>query len=75
MGGGRRKASDNLNLSVGFTKVVKSNEMVDANEALLMLHCPDKSLSSSLKDEINNCFTISEREPAQPKTPILLKIV
>ena len=42
MGGGRQKASDNLNFSVGFTKVVKSNERVDANEALLMLHCPDK---------------------------------
>jgi thymidine phosphorylase len=75
MGGGRQKASDKLNLSVGYTKVVKSNERVDANEPLLMLHCPDKSLSSSLEDEINNCFTISERDPAQPITPILQKIV
>ena len=75
IGGGRQKASDNLNLSVGFTKVVKSNERVDANEALLMLHYPDKYLSSSLEEEINNCFTISGRDPAQPINPILQKIV
>ena len=75
IGGGRQKASDNLNLSVGFTKVVKSNERVDANEALLMLHYPDKCLSSSLEEEINNCFTISGRNPAQPINPILQKIV
>ena len=74
MGGGRQKASDNLDLSVGFTKVVKSNERVEANEALLMLHCPDKYLSSSLEEEINNCFTISERDPAQPINPILQKL-
>ena len=75
MGGGRQKASDNLNFSVGFTRVVKSNERVEANEALLMLHCPDKNFSSSLEEEINNCFTISEREPAQPIKPVLRKIV
>ena len=75
IGGGRQKASDNLNLSVGFTKVVKSNKRVDANEALLMLHYPDKCLSSSLEEEINNCFTISGRNPAQPINPILQKIV
>ena len=74
IGGGRQKASDNLNLSVGFTKVVKSNKRVDANEALLMLHYPDKCLSSSLEEEINNCFTISGRDPAQPINPILQKI-
>ena len=75
IGGGRQKASDNLNLSVGFTKVLKSNERVDANEALLMLHYPDKSLPSSLEEEINNCFSISERDLAQPINPILEKIV
>ena len=75
MGGGRQKASDNLNLSVGFSQVVKSNARVDANEALLMLHCPDKSLSSSLEEEINHCFSISEKGPAQPINPILQKIV
>ena len=75
MGGGRQKASDNLNLSVGFTKVVKSNEKVNTKKALLMLHCPDKFLSSSLEEEVNNCFSISESKPAQSTNPILKKVV
>ena len=75
MGGGRQKASDKLNLSVGFTEVVKSNEKVNTKKALLMLHCPDKFLSASLEEEVNNCFFISEEEPAQSINPILQKVV
>lgn len=75
MGGGRQKASDNLNLSVGFTMVVKSNDKVDTKKALLMVHTADKFLSTSLKEEINNCFSISEREPGQSRNPILKKVI
>ena len=75
MGGGRQKASDNLNLSVGFTEVVKSNEKVNTKKALLMLHCSDKFLSPSLEEAINNCFSISESEPVKCRDPILLKVV
>ena len=75
MGGGRQKASDNLNLSVGFTMVVKSNDKVDTKKALLMLHSADKFLSTVLEEEINNCFSISEKEPAQCRNPILKKVV
>ena len=75
MGGGRQKASDNLNLSVGFTKVVKSNEKVNTKKALLNVHSSDEILSRSLEEEINNCFLISERKPAQFIDPILQKIV
>ena len=75
MGGGRQKASDNLNLSVGFTMVIKSNDKVDTKKALLMVHTADKFLSTSLKEEINNCFSISEREPGQSRNPILKKVI
>lgn len=75
MGGGRQKASDKLNLAVGFTKVVKSNEKINTKKALLMLHGSDKYLSPSLEEEINNCFSISERDPAQSTNPILQKVV
>ena len=37
MGGGRQKASDKLDLSVGFTKVVKSGKKVNAKTSLLFL--------------------------------------
>ncbi len=75
MGGGRQKASDKLNLSVGFTKVVKSNQKVNTKKALLMLHCPDKFFSPSLEEEINHCFSISESGPGQIRNPILQKVV
>ena len=75
MGGGRQKALDNLNLSVGLSKVVKSNDKVDTKKALLILHSADKFLPTSLEEEINNCFSISEREPAQSRSPILKKVV
>ena len=75
MGGGRQKASDKLNLSVGFTEVVKSNEKVNTKKALLMLHCPDKFLSPSLEEAINSCFSISERKPVQCRNPILQKVL
>ena len=75
MGAGRQKASDKLNLSIGFTKVVKSNEKVDTKKALLILHCPDKFLSQSLEEEIINCFCISDIGSAQFKNPVLQKVV
>ena len=74
MGGGRYKASDKLNLSVGFTKVVKSNEKVNTKKALLTLHCPENLFSPYLEEEINNCFSISESGPAQTRNPILQKV-
>ena len=75
MGGGRQKASDKLDLSVGFAMVVKSNDKVDTKKALLMLHSADKFLSTSLEEEINNCFSISEREPAKSRSLIFKKFV
>ena len=75
MGGGRQKASDKLDLSVGFTKVVKSGEEVNEKTSLLFLHCADKLLTASLEKEISDCFSISESGPAQLRNPILKKVV
>ena len=75
IGGGRQKASDKLDLSVGFTKVVKSGEKVDKKTSLLFLHSSGDLLTASLEKEINDCFSISESGPAQLRTPILQKVV
>ncbi len=74
MGGGRQKASDKLDLSVGFTKVVKSGEKVNTKTSLLFLHGADKFFTSSLEDEISTCFSISDREPEQSDDLILQKV-
>ena len=74
MGGGRQKASDKLDLSVGFTKVVKSGEKVNTKTSLLVLHCAEKFFTPSLEDEISGCFSISEKEPEQSKGLILQKV-
>jgi len=75
MGGGRQKASDKLDLSVGFTKVVKSGEEVNKKTSLLFLHGSRELLTASLEKEINDCFSISESGPAKSRNPILQKVV
>ena len=75
IGGGRQKASDNLNLSVGFTKVVKSGEEVNKKTSLLFLHGSRELLTASLEKEINDCFSISESGPVKLRNPILQKVV
>ena len=74
MGGGRQKASDKLDPSVGFTRVSKSGEKVNTKTSLLILHSEDKFVTSSLVDEISDCFSISEREPEHRKNLILQKV-
>ena len=74
MGGGRQKSSDKLDLSVGFTKVLKSGEKVNTKTSLLFLHCAEKLFTPSLEDEISGCFSISEKEPEQSKGLILQKV-
>ena len=75
MGGGRQKASDKLDLSVGFTKVVKSGEEVNKKTSLLFLHGSRELLTASLEKEINDCFSISESGPVKLRNPILQKVV
>ena len=60
IGGGRQKASDKLDLSVGFTEVVKSGQEVNKKTPLLFLHGAGELLTASLEKEINDCFSISE---------------
>ena len=74
MGGGRHKASDKLDLSVGFTEVAKTGKKVNMKTALLFLHIADKFFTPSLENEICDCFSISEREPEQSKNLILQKV-
>ena len=75
IGGGRQKASDKLDLSVGFTKVVKSGEEVSKKTSLLFLHTAGELLTASLEKEINDCFSISESRPAKLRKPILQKVI
>ena len=75
IGGGRQKASDKLDLSVGFTEVVKSGQEVNKKTSLLFLHGAGELLTTSLEKEISDCFSISESGPAQLRTPILQKVV
>ena len=74
MGGGRQKASDKLDLSVGFTEVAKTGKKVNTKTVLLLLHIADKIFTPSLESEICDCFSISEREPEQSKDLILQKV-
>ena len=74
IGGGRQKASDKLDLSVGFTEVAKTGKKVNTKTSLMFLHIADKFFTPSLEGEICDCFSISEREPEQSKDLILQKV-
>ena len=74
MGGGRQKASDKLDLSVGFTEVAKTGKKVNTKTSLLFLNIADKFFTPSLEAEICDCFCISESEPEQGKDLILQKV-
>ena len=74
MGGGRQKASDKLDLSVGFTEVAKTGKKVNTKTSLLFLHIAEKFFTPSLEGEICDCFSISESEPEQGKDLILQKV-
>ena len=75
IGGVRQKASDKLDLSVGFTEVVKSGQEVNKKTSLLLLHGAGELVTTSLENEIIDCFFISESGPAQLRNPILQKVV
>ena len=74
IGGGRNRAEDKLDLSVGFSNVVKTNQKVDAEQPLLILHCSDQDLSSPIIDKIKSCFSIVEKNPEKKTTTVLEKI-
>ena len=75
IGGGRQKASDKLDLSVGFTEVVKSGQEVNKKTSLLFLHGAGELLTASLEKEINDCFSNSENVPEQLRNPIVQKVI
>ena len=43
LGGGRQKASDDIDFAVGFSAIRKIGEKVERNEPLLMIHARDES--------------------------------
>ncbi|MCB1582330.1 MAG: thymidine phosphorylase [Xanthomonadales bacterium] len=63
LGGGRTKASDVINHTVGYSKVMKTGDFVNSQQPLAMIHAKDQDSMNLAKKRFRRCFTISDKKP------------
>jgi len=67
LGGGRRRAQDPIDHSVGLSAIKGVGEQVDSQEPLLMLHAKSTEHADRAIERIHNSFVFSESDVAKPK--------
>ncbi|HEJ9138124.1 thymidine phosphorylase [Serratia marcescens] len=63
LGGGRRRASDAIDYSVGLTEVARLGEKVDAQQPLAMIHANDEESWQQAADAVRSAMTLSDKAP------------
>ena len=63
LGGGRRKTSDMLDLSVGFSQVVPARAKVSKGDTLALVHAADEASANSAVAVLGRIFHIDDPEP------------
>ncbi|MEL5298831.1 thymidine phosphorylase [Serratia nevei] len=71
LGGGRRRASDAIDYSVGLTEVARLGEKVDAQQPLAMIHANDEESWQQAADAVRSAMTLSDKAPEA--TPVVYK--
>jgi thymidine phosphorylase len=71
LGGGRRKANDRLDLSVGFTGVVPIGTRLDCQTPLCMVHAPSREAAEDAGAAYRSACAISARKSED--RPIVLE--
>ncbi len=64
LGGGRRRAEDKLDLSVGFTDVVRTGSAVDGARPLAVVHAATEADAQRAIDNLRAASTIASSPPA-----------
>ena len=64
MGGGRRRASDTIDYSVGFSEMVQSGDYVDHQRPLAVIHAATESGWQEAAAAVKQAITLSEKAPA-----------
>ena len=62
LGGGRKQISDKINYTVGYENVISVGEDVDTSTPLLKVHSESKDDFNKIKNQIHECFTISNNK-------------
>ena len=63
LGGGRKKASDKIDHTVGYTQLLKVGAEVDAKTPIAMIHASSSEQMNRAKKQLRSCFKIGNQKP------------
>jgi len=71
LGGGRRRASDPIDYSVGLTNMAHLGQQVDTQQPLAMIHASNEEAWQSAADEVRAAIVLSDKAPET--TPVVYR--
>ncbi|WP_182074368.1 MULTISPECIES: thymidine phosphorylase [unclassified Serratia (in: enterobacteria)] len=71
LGGGRRRASDAIDYSVGLTEMARLGDTADSQQPLAMIHANDEESWQQAADAVRSAMTLSDKAPEA--TPVVYK--
>ena len=71
MGGGRRRASDSIDYSVGFSDVAQLGDAVDGQRPLAVIHASDEASWQDAASAVKRAVAVGEAAPAS--TPVIYR--
>jgi thymidine phosphorylase len=72
LGGGRRLASDKVDHSVGFTKMLGKNARVEKGQALALVHARDEASAAIAIKSLQACYQLGDK--VEVKNPVFAHI-
>ena len=70
LGGGRTRADQAIDHSVGFSEIAAIGEQAGKNNSLAIIHARNEAEAGSAAEALQGCFTISQE--ALPERPVVL---
>lgn len=71
MGGGRRRASDSIDYSVGFSEMAMLGDWVDGQRPLALIHAPNEASWQEAAAAVKQAVTLSQVKPES--TPVIYR--
>ncbi|AWQ17476.1 Thymidine phosphorylase [Pantoea ananatis] len=75
LGGGRQRASDAIDYSVGLSDMITLGEQVDASRPLAIIHASSEAHWQQAAAAVKAAITLGERERAPAATPVVYRRV
>ena len=71
LGGGRRRASDSIDYSVGFSEMAQLGDQVDGQKPLAIIHAASETAWQEAAEAVKRAITISDQQPEI--TPVIYR--